>query len=212
MLNGFERVLPYSNDLVHRGAGGGEALFGTKGVQDGVVMAEQGILNADLGCQEMRGEGEDGGDQGRETGKEMVISSMVSVGGRGQVGLGLCEGGCLPFGAFGLLRGRVNSGLVSLIVELLIFSFSNGLFHGQKVIPGGLSGTDDLVLDLGEILGEILLQLFIVGLEPVGSPNHVIWSVLRYMAVVVIASPNDGSINDLEFLENSMLMSEDGNP
>lgn len=80
------------------------------------------------------------------------------------------------------------------------------------MIPGGLGGTDDLVLDLGEILGEILLELFIVGLEPVGSANQVIWSVLGYMAVVVIASSNDGSINDLEFLEDSVLMSEDGNP
>lgn len=142
----------------------------------------------------------------------MMIGSMISVGGGGQVGLGLCKGGGFPFGAFGLFRGRVNSGLVSLIVELLIFSLSNGLFHGQKMIPGGLGGTDDLVLDLGEILGEILLELFIVGLEPVGSANQVIWSVLGYMAVVVIASSNDGSINDLEFLEDSVLMSEDGNP
>ena len=80
------------------------------------------------------------------------------------------------------------------------------------MIPSGLSGTDDLILDLGKVLSKVFLQLFIIGLYPVGSANQVIWSVLWYMAMVVIASSNDGSINGLEFLEDSVLMSKDGDP
>lgn len=89
LLDRLESIIPQSYYLVHWRGGGRESLLGAIGVQHGVIMSQETILDLNLGCQEMREQREDGGQKAGQTVSQMIIRSLICLRSSSQVGLGL---------------------------------------------------------------------------------------------------------------------------
>ena len=67
MLAGFEGVVPQPDHVVHGRSRVREAFLRTVIMDRGVVVSKQGILDLNLGSKNVRKQGEDGGEDCRQT-------------------------------------------------------------------------------------------------------------------------------------------------
>ena len=79
LLSRFEGVFPETDYFVHGRGGVGKAFLGAVAVDGGVVVAEKSVLDLDLSGEDVREQGEDGGEDLREVLAKIVISRSVGI-------------------------------------------------------------------------------------------------------------------------------------
>jgi hypothetical protein len=159
----------------------------------------------------------------------VVVSGVVSFCCLDEVGFGFRKGSSITIGLLGLLPIAVNATLVSFEVQLCrlsasiniylvcpaylaVLSLLNGLLEWLQIVFRLLCRLDHSCVHHVDLLHQVLLQIFIFLSHSDCAGHRAIWCLDSLVAMIVLPSSNNGSIEYFELVDQPMLVVENGDP
>jgi hypothetical protein len=102
--------------------------------------------------------------------------------------------------------------LGSILLYLAVLSFLNGLLERLQIVFRFLCRLDHSCVHHVDLLHQVPLQVFILFSHPDCPRHRAVWCLDSLVSVIVLPRSNDGSIKYFEFVDQPMLIIEDGDP